>query len=223
MGRHPASKFRDRAQAGALLSDALAARGVGSDAVVLGLLRGGVPVAAAAAASLDAELGVLAVRKLGVPDHRELAFGAVASYLSHAGRYLVPSVYRHALDTFPAAALEEAEINADTELEYLAARFAGFAPEIAGRIVVLCDDGLATGATMHAALEVATACGAAQLIVAVPVAPRDLAGSMPGADTLVVLRSPRDFAAVGAHYEDFSQVDEDTVGRLLRDAPAAHH
>ncbi|MHA7243400.1 phosphoribosyltransferase [Paeniglutamicibacter antarcticus] len=216
MSRHTASKFRDRGQAGQMLGEALETHGVGTDAVVLGLLRGGVPVAAALANHLGAELGALAVRKLGVPHQKELAFGAIASYHWHTGRYLVPSVYRHALDSGPAAELEEVEVNADAQLERLAARFADFAPEVAGRTVVLCDDGLATGATMHAALDVLSRCQAAQIIVAVPVAPRGLSDSMQGASVTIILRSPRDFANVGGHYEDFSQVDEAGIELMLR-------
>lgn len=223
MSRKNAIIFRDRGQAGHLLGEALAARGVGSEAVVLGLLRGGVPVAAAVANHLGAELGALAVRKLGVPHQKELAFGATASYHSHTGRYLVPSVLQHALDSCLAAELVEVEIDAGAALEHLAGIFADFAPEVAGRTVVLCDDGLATGATMRAALEVLSRCQAADIIVAVPVAPRGLAGSMQGASATIVLRTPRDFANVGSHYEDFGQVREQTVEELLRGTRTAGH
>lgn len=215
--------FRDRGQAGRMLGEVLAARGVGADAVVLGLLRGGVPVAAALADRLGAELGALAVRKLGVPHHKELAFGAIASYHSHTGRYLVPSVLQHALDSGLASELVEVEIDADAALERLAGAFADFAPEVAGRTVVLGDDGLATGATMRAALDVLSRCQAADIIVAVPVAPRGMAGSMQGASATIVLRTPRDFANVGSHYEDFEQVREHTVEQLLRSARTAGH
>ncbi|MDO5743467.1 MAG: phosphoribosyltransferase family protein [Micrococcaceae bacterium] len=223
MSRKNAIIFRDRGHAGQLLGEALAARGVGSEAVVLGLLRGGVPVAAAVASHLGAELGALAVRKLGVPHQKELAFGATASYHSHTGRYLVPSVLQHALDSCLAAELVEVEIDAGAALEHLAGIFADFAPEVAGRTVVLCDDGLATGATMRAALEVLSRCQAADIIVAVPVAPRGLAGSMQGASATIVLRTPRDFTNVGSHYEDFGQVREQTVEELLRGTRTAGH
>jgi putative phosphoribosyl transferase len=218
MGRHSGAQFQDRAQAGTLLGEVLAARGVDAQCVVLGLLRGGVPVAAALAARLDAELGALAVRKLGVPDHQEVAFGAIASYRSHRGRYLVPWVHREALGLVPAADLTEVEKRAAAELERLAELFADFAPDLAGRSVVLCDDGLATGATMRAALDVVAQNGAADIIVAVPVAPRDRMHAMAGASAFVALYSPRDFSAVGAHYTDFSQVDEEKVEKLLREA-----
>ncbi len=216
MGRESAVKFHDRAQAGALLGEVLAAQGLGSGTVVLGLLRGGVPVAAPLAKRLGAELGAVAVRKLGVPGHEEVAFGAIASYRGLTGRYLVSALHHRALASGAASELDAVEKRAAGALELLAARFAGFAPVLAGRTVVLCDDGLATGATMHAALDVATRCGAGQVIVAVPVAPRDRAQAIEGASAIIALHSPRDFSAVGAHYEDFSQVPEDTVEALLR-------
>ena len=218
MGRHAAVKFHDRAQAGALLGEVLAAQGLGADTVVLGLLRGGLPVAAPLARRLGAELGALAVRKLGVPGHAEVAFGAIASYRSVTGRHLVPSVHHHALASVGSTGLRAVEDRATAELDVLAARFADFAPSVAGRTVVLCDDGLATGATMHASLDVVTRCGAGQVVVAVPVAPRDRVHAMAGASAIIALHSPREFSAVGAHYEDFSQVDEETVAALLRDS-----
>ena len=223
MGRQAGPQFQDRAQAGALLGQVLADHGLDESSVVLGLLRGGVPVAAALANRLGAELGALAVRKLGVPGHQEVAFGAIASFRSRQGRYLVPWTHRHALDLDPAADLEAVEKRAAGELARLAELFADFAPDLAGRTVVLCDDGLATGATMRAALDVAAQNGATEIIVAVPVAPRDRMHTMTGASTLVALYSPRDFSAVGAHYADFSQVDEETVEKLLREARHARN
>ncbi|MFL4474371.1 phosphoribosyltransferase [Paeniglutamicibacter sp. MACA_103] len=223
MGRESGPQFQDRAQAGALLGRVLVDHGVDRRSVVLGLLRGGVPVAAALARQLGAELGALAVRKLGVPGHQEVAFGAIASYRSRRGRYLVPWTHRHALDLDPAADLEEVENRAAAELDRLAELFADFAPDLAGRAVVLCDDGLATGATMLAALDVVAQNGAAETIVAVPVAPRDRVRSMTGASTLIALYAPRDFSAVGAHYANFSQVNEEEVEKLLREARDARN
>lgn len=210
--------FHDRAQAGALLGEALAVRGLGPDTVVLGLLRGGVPVAAALAERLGAELGAVAVRKLGLPGHPEVAFGAIASYRNVSGRYLVPSIHRHALAEGLAPDMATVENRAAVELEKLAAHFASFSPMLEGRTVVLCDDGLATGATMHAALEVAAGCKAGRVIVAVPVAPRDRVHAMEAATEIIALHSPRDFSAVGAHYQNFAQVPQDTVEELLREA-----
>ncbi|MET0978486.1 MAG: phosphoribosyltransferase family protein, partial [Paeniglutamicibacter terrestris] len=153
MGKHSGLQFRDRTQAGTAIGEVLTAQGLNGSCVVLGLLRGGVPVAAALAQRLDAELGALAVRKLGVPGQQELAFGAIASYGSAHGRYVVPRVYRQTLDLVPHADLLDVETRAALELQRLAKLFASFAPDLTGRTVVLCDDGLATGATMRAALE----------------------------------------------------------------------
>ncbi|MBV1779707.1 phosphoribosyl transferase [Paeniglutamicibacter sp. ABSL32-1] len=221
MDRQAGPQFRDRGQAGALLGEHLVERGMGSGSIVLGLLRGGIPVAAALAARLGAPLGALAVRKLGVPQQEEVAFGAVASYRSCRGRYLVRTVHQHVLGSRAKAVLEEVESRATAELDRLARRFADYAPDITGAKVVLCDDGLATGATMHAAVDVAAQCGAQEVIVAVPVAPRVLARSMAGASSVVCLLAPREFSAVGSHYEDFWQVDEDAVERLLLEAREA--
>lgn len=224
MGSQPGPQFQDRKQAGTQLGEALADHGVNEQSVVLGLLRGGVPVAAALALRLKAELGALTVRKLGVPGHEEVAFGAIASYGSLRGRYLVPQAQRYSRDPGSATDLTAVEDRAAVELDRLAARFADFAPDLAGRTVVLCDDGMATGATMHAAMDVVADCGATEIIVAVPVVPRDRMHALARASTLIALYAPRDFSAVGAHYADFSQVDEETVERLLlesRDARRA--
>lgn len=208
MGKHSLMHFQDRAQAGTALGEVLTAQGVSGSCVVLGLLRGGVPVAAALAQRLDAQLGALAVRKLGVrklgvPGQQELAFGAIASYGSAHGRYLVSRVYRQALDLVPAANLRGVETRAAVQLERLAELFAEFAPNLTGRTVVLCDDGLATGATMRAALAVVAHHDPGEIIAAVPVAPSDLIHSLAGAPAAMVLFSPPDFSAVGAHYADF--------------------
>ncbi|ASN39716.1 phosphoribosyltransferase [Arthrobacter sp. 7749] len=223
MGKHAGLHFQDRAQAGTALGEVLAAQGVNRSCVVLGLLRGGVPVAAALAQRLDAELGALAVRKLGVPGQQELAFGAIATYGSAHGRYLVPRVYRQALELVPATNLRGVETRAALELERLAKLFASFAPDLTGRTVVLCDDGLATGATMRAALDVVAQYGAREVITAVPVAPSNLIHPLAGASAATVLISPPDFSSVGAHYADFSQVTEEEVLQLLRTARETRH
>ena len=223
MGKHSGLQFRDRAQAGTALGEVLTAQGVNGSCVVLGLLRGGVPVAAALAQRLDAELGALAVRKLGVPGQQELAFGAIASYGSAHGRYVVPRVYRQALDLVPHADLLDVETRAALELQRLAKLFASFAPDLNGRTVVLCDDGLATGATMRAALDVVAQYETREIITAVPVAPSKLIHPLAGASAAIVLISPPDFSSVGAHYVDFSQVTEDEVLQLLRTARETPH
>lgn len=211
-------KFIDRASAGTQLGGFLAAQGaLGADTVVLGLLRGGIPVAAPVALHAGCELGALPVRKLGIPGQPEVAFGAVASYRGKQATYLEPRIHGTALARMGAEALDAVHLRMVADLESLAARFADHAPPLAGRRVVLCDDGLATGATMRAALKVVAMCNPAEVVVAVPVAPADLLDELlPHASAVLSLRTPRDFNAVGNHYEDFSQVDEQDVSDLLR-------
>ena len=187
---------------------------------VIGLLRGGVPVAAPLARTANCRLGALAVRKLGVPVDPEVAFGAVAAYGFRRATHLVPHIHRAALLDFGLGPLAEAERLAALELEALATRFAAHAPALSGRRVVLCDDGLATGATMHAALEVVAPFHPAEIVVAVPVSPAHLVQEFElFADSVFCLHSPEEFGAVGACYEDFSQADEDEVIALLEDRP----
>ena len=211
-------RFADRSAAGSMLGELVAAQGLGSDVVVLGLLRGGVPVAAPVAARLGASLGALAVRELGIPDAPEVAFGAVASYRRQRVVHHVPHIHEYALRRFSPAALETVEHQASAKLRHLAAKFEAFAPDCAGRTVVLCDDGLATGATMAAALRVVSLSGPASLAVAVPVSPAKVLRELSAyADAVICFRSPPDFSSVGTYYEDFSQVTEPEILRLLAD------
>ncbi|MFJ6416968.1 phosphoribosyltransferase [Paeniglutamicibacter sp. NPDC091659] len=209
-------RFADRSAAGSILGELLAAQGLGSDAVVLGLLRGGVPVAAPIAARLGASLGALAVRKLGIPDEPEVAFGAVASYRQHHVVHHVPRIYEYALRRYSPAILDTVERQASAKLLRLSAAFDAFAPDCAGRTVVLCDDGLATGATMTAALRVVSLLGPASLVVAVPVSPAKVLRELSAyADAVICYSSPPDFSSVGTYYEDFSQVSEPEILRLI--------
>lgn len=209
--------FANRSSAGALLGKLLAARGVlGPGSVVLGLLRGGVPVAAGISATAGCRLGALAVRKLGVPSDPEVAFGAVAAYGFQRSTHLVPRIHQEALLHWGPDQLNQVRARAGADLEALATRFAAHAPALAGRAVILCDDGLATGATMHAALEVVSGFHPAEIFVAVPVAPAAVVQEFSSRVTAVFcLHSNTDFGAVGAYYQDFSQVNEDAVLRLL--------
>jgi putative phosphoribosyl transferase len=211
-------QFVDRADAGRQLAVALGDRpGVrGSDCVVLGLPRGGVVVAAAVAAGLGAPLDVLVVRKLGVPGQEELAFGAVAS-----GGHRVLNA-----DVVARAGLTTAEVEAVTRRELVVAqqrerRFRGPGGHLplSGRVVVVVDDGIATGATLRAALDVLREQRPARLVVAVPVAPAD-ARSWLGelCDDVVVLDTPRDFWAVGQAYQRFDQTSDEEVAALLAEA-----
>jgi predicted phosphoribosyltransferase len=206
------SRFLDRVDAGRRLARALLHhRGTG--ALVLGLPRGGVPVAAEVATAIDAELDVLVVRKLGVPGHEELAMGAVAGgglrVLNRdvLVRLDVPSSVVEAVTT------RAAEVVAERERTYRGAR-----PPLVlrGRRVVLVDDGLATGATMRVAVRAVTGAGASPVVVAVPVAPPSACEVLRSlADEVVCLHTPSSFLAVGTWYEDFSETSDDEVRDLL--------
>lgn len=211
--------YRDRSHAGAALGMALAAEMPAGEYTVLGLLRGGVPIAAEVARSLDATLGALAVRKLGVPSNPEIAFGAIASYGASSGRYLNPEIHRRALRYFGESELETLETAATRELMSLAEQFKPFAPPLQGRHVILCDDGIATGATMMAALDLVWRLKPGMVVVAAPVAPSELVQNLAyPADRVVIDMVPGDFRAVGAYYRDFGPVEREEVLRLLRAA-----
>jgi putative phosphoribosyl transferase len=205
-------RFLDRRDAGRKLAEALKARGY-SNPIVMGLPRGGVPVAYEVAAGLDAPLDVFVVRKLGVPYQPELAMGAIAS-----GGILVRNedVLRalgsaeHAL-----AAVERAE---RVELERRERLYRGERPATAvvGRDVVVVDDGLATGATMKAAVLALRQAGASHIIVAVPVGPPETCEELEKlADEVICLQRPARFMAVGQWYEEFGQTTDDEVRQLL--------
>ncbi|MFE6967424.1 phosphoribosyltransferase [Agromyces sp. NPDC057679] len=209
--------FTNRDEAGRALADRLLAEfgGPAPAAVVLGLPRGGVPVAAPVAAALGAPLDVLVVRKLGVPGRAELAMGAIGEA---GARVLNDDV----LAGFRAARAELAAVERRerAELEARVTRFRGGAEPIplTGRAAVLVDDGVATGATMRVACRVAHARGAARLVVATPVgAPESLAeiAAMPEVDEVICLLAPPGFMAVGMHYLDFRQTEDAEVARLL--------
>ena len=212
-------EFLDRADAGRQLADRLADQLTrsgdlaGADVVVVGLPRGGVPVAFEVARALGAPLDVIVVRKLGVPVQPELAMGAVGE---GGTRVLDDDVLRGARVT--EAELRAGEAAARHELETRALTFRAVRPrvDLAGRIVVIVDDGMATGSTARAACQVARAEGAARIVLAVPVAPADAAARLwPDADEVVVVTSPPRFHAVGQAYVDFRQVTDHEVVELL--------
>ncbi|MBX6386121.1 MAG: phosphoribosyltransferase [Microbispora sp.] len=186
------------------------------DAVVLGLPRGGVPVAFQVARALGAPLDVIVVRKLGVPYQPELGFGAIGE---GGVRVVNPDVVRLANVTREEmAAVERAE---RAELERRARRFRGDRKpvDLAGRTVIIVDDGIATGGTARAACQVARAQGAARVVLAVPVgAPETIASLRRDADEVVCLETPDHFYAIGAWYEDFSQTSDEDVVECLRQA-----
>lgn len=204
--------FADRADAGRQLAEALRGR-VDADAVAVGLPRGGVPVAHQVATALGLPLDVIVVRKLGVPGHRELAMGAIGE---DGARVLNDEIVRYARVTD--ADIERVEASERAELQRRVARYRGDRTRIdlAGRTVVVIDDGVATGATAAAACEVARAQGAARVVLAVPVAPTDVFERFAGiADDVVVVEVPAAFGAVGQFYDDFRATTDDEVTACL--------
>lgn len=193
----------------------------GSDVVVLGLARGGVPVAAEIAGRLGAELDVFVVRKLGVPRWPELAMGAIAS----GGGVVVND------DVLQSLRISDAQLQdvvaAETEelsRRETAYRGTGPPPRLAGRTVILVDDGIATGATMLAALRAVRTAGPTRVIVAVPVGPPSAPELLRGeADDVVIATVPRRFEAVGKAYRDFHQVSDDEVRAALKRRKCGPH
>ncbi len=208
--------FPDRATVGRLLADRLARMEL-ADPVVLALPRGGVPVGLEIARKLAAPLDLLIVRKIGVPWQPELAAAAIVG-----GEGEGAEVVRND-DVMRLAGLDDATLDklADKELREIARRrdayLAGRAPiPTAGRTAILVDDGIATGATVRAALIGLRRRGAARLVLAVPVAPREtLVALRPLVDDLVCLTTPEPFYAIGGHYRDFHQVGDDEVVAML--------
>ncbi len=188
----------------------------GADVVVLGLVRGGVPVAFEVARALEAPLDVIVVRKLGVPYQPELAFGAIGE---DGVRVINDDVVADAHLT--AEEMSRVETRERAELQGRVQRFRHGWPRIPlqGRTAVIVDDGMATGATARAACRVARARGAARVVLAVPVAGQDTVAALAGdADEVVYLQNPKWLWAVGAWYRHFDQTSDDEVAALLRSA-----
>ena len=205
--------FRDRADAGRVLAGALDHLSGRRDVIVLALPRGGVPVAAEVAKALAAPLDVLLVRKLGVPGHAELAMGALAA----GGVRVVNRAVTGALG-IPPGVIDEVAAREAGELDRREQAYRPGRPplDVAGKVVVVVDDGLATGSTMRAAVAAVRELGPARIVVAVPVGAgetcRELAGE---ADEVVCARMPAGFRAVGEWYEDFSETTDDDIRALL--------
>ena len=202
--------------AGRALARALTVFGGAADAIVLGLPRGGVPVASEIARSLGLPLDVLVVRKLGLPWQPELAMGAIAS---GGAMVLNKDVLRHS--AFGEEALEQVKRRELVELERRERAFRGTSPplDVSGRTAIVVDDGLATGATMEAAVRALRIQGAARVVVAVPVASveaRERVAAL--ADEVFCLETPRYFSAVGQWYRDFDQTSDREVSELLEGA-----
>jgi len=208
--------FENREDAGRQLVKQLAEFVDRQDAVVLGIPRGGVVVASEVARALHLPLDAFLSRKLGVPGHEELAFGAIAA---GGGRYLDEEVVR-AAHVSPEQ-IERVTAEVRQTLERRAALYRDDRPplQVAGCAVILVDDGIATGASVYAAISALRQIKPAELVVAVPVAPASTCTWLrPLADRLVCLHAPRDFNSVGQFYRDFSQVDDEQVIDLLRRA-----
>jgi putative phosphoribosyl transferase len=203
--------FRDRREAGRLLADALVAYR-GTPAVVLGLPRGGVPVAYEVAIRLGLPLDLIVCRKLGVPGHEEYAFGSIAE---GGVRYIDENTVRSLGLSENSILQVEAE-----EAEALRQRVKLFRRDstitsLQGKTALIIDDGLATGATARAACKSARRFGAKRIVVAVPVGPLGSENSIPEADEVICLTQPAMFFAVGNHYESFDQVSDNEVLEVL--------
>jgi erythromycin esterase-like protein/predicted phosphoribosyltransferase len=206
-------RFKDRAEAGRLLADRLREYAGRDDVVVLALPRGGVPVAFEVARELDAPLDVFVVRKLGVPGREELALGAIAT----GGTRVLKRPLIQALG-IPPDTIEAIDARERRELERRERAYRGEQPppDVAGRTVILVDDGLATGSTMLAAVEAVRQDDPARVVVAVPVADPEVCTLLgTAADDAVCLITPQPLRAVGEWYEDFSQTTDDEVRALL--------
>src|SRR5450755_893761 len=216
--RRLVTRYLDRIDAGWRLGERLRYLD-GQDVVVLGLPRGGVPVAAGVAHALQAPLDVIIVRKLGVPHQPEFAMGA----LGEGGvRIINDEVLAMAGVTPQELAAIEARERAELERRGRRFRAARLPVPIAGRTVVVVDDGIATGSTARAACRVARAHGAARVILAVPVGHSDAIASLrPDADEVICLTEPRSLMAIGGWYEDFSQTSDQEVINILSDAATA--
>jgi putative phosphoribosyl transferase len=209
--------FRDRVDAGRWLAGHLEPYR-GAHVLVLGVARGGMPVAAEVARALEADLDVVVARKLGAPGQPELAIGAVTA---NGGRYVNEEYVRElrVTDAYLQAEIERKSEEARAREAWMR----GLRPELAieGRTVIVVDDGLATGATMRAALRSVRRREPARLVMAAPVGSRDACAAMTEeADEVVCPRQPSPFFAVGLYYEDFGATSDDEVRRLLEEAHA---
>jgi predicted phosphoribosyltransferase len=206
--------FEDRREAGAELAAALERYRGRDDVVVLALPRGGVPVAYEVAKALDAPLDIFLVRKLGLPGHPELAMGAIASGGVRVLNADVVQWYG-----VPEGAIEEVAAAEQTELDRREREYRRGRPliDVRGRIVILVDDGLATGSTMKAAVQAVRRLGPARVVVAVPVgAPSTCHEFADLTEETICARTPEPFSAVGQWYRNFAQTTDDEVHALLQ-------
>lgn len=210
-------RFEDRTDAGERLAAVLTQFRERPDAIVLGLARGGIPVAAAAAKALYLPLGAVLVRKLGIPGHDETAYGALAwsrgRIVRLVNKPLVDRILEHGVRQ---EWLDEVEGRQRAELLRRAETYPGTDQDLTGKTVLLVDDGLATGATMRAAVEAVRAAGASHVVAAAPVGSLDAEASVSRVcDAVLCLHLPGKFRAVGSFYRHFEQLtDEDAISLL---------
>jgi len=213
------TRFRDRREAGRALAENLAAYAHRPDVLVLALPGGGVPVAYDVARALGAPLDVFIVRKLGIPGHEELAMGAVAT----GGVRVLNEQVVHALN-IPDHVIDAVTAWEQQELARRERLYRGDRPppDVRGRTVILVDDGLATGASMHAAIAALRRQQPAHIVVAVPIAAPETCDALRAeVDDVVCAITPEPFHAVGLWYDDFSQTTDEEVGDLLARAAQA--
>jgi len=208
--------FQDRQEAGRKLAERLRAYANRNDVVVLGIPRGGVPVAFEVARALRAPLDIFLSRKLGVPGQEELAFGAIATGGTRVlDREIIEAV------GISEEQIEQITAKVKKELERRENLYRGAQPplRVEGLTVLLIDDGIATGSSMRAAIKALRQMKPARVVVAVPVAPQSTCSRLAlEVDELICVHTPRDFYAIGQFYEDFSQVADEEVTALLRQA-----
>ena len=217
-------RFQNREEAGQILAMELTHYANRKDLLILGLPRGGVPVAHEVARALHAPLDVLLVRKLGVPGHKEMAMGAVAS----GGIRVLDQQMIATLGITPEAVTEVERVEKE-ELSRREHLYRARRPllDAAGKTVILVDDGIATGSTMQAAITSLRRGHAGRIVVASPVAPPSVVTLLRQmADEVVCVQTPEDFGGVGKWYDDFSQTSDEEVRQLLRiqgEAPGAFY
>ena len=206
--------FKNRTVAGKELAKSLRKYKDRDDIIVLALPRGGVPVALEVAKYLNADLDLMLVRKLGAPGYKELAMGAIATGgIKVMNNDVVRSLY------ITPEAIEAIETEERKELERRETAYRGKRPlpDLQNQCVIVVDDGLATGATMHAAIGAIRLQSPARIVVAVPIAPQDTIQALnPKVDEMVCLEEPYPFSSIGQWYIDFSQVSDEEVRSILR-------
>lgn len=209
--------FINRSAAGKLLGDALQSYANRTDTIILALPRGGVPVGFEVAKALNAPLDLMLVRKLGVPGRRELAMGAIASGGARVLNQDVVAAYKISAETIDQVAADE---EMELQRRYQAYRDDLPAPELNNRCVILVDDGIATGATMRAAVAALRQTGASEIIVAVPIGASETLELLHNeADKVICLAVPDMLFSIGQWYTDFTQVSDEEVCNLLASIP----